>query len=1047
MARTATKSAKATHGRSFWDLLGRDPSDDSEFEPTIFHRLGWTVMLGALLFVIAALVSYSPADPPATAVWPQNTDLHNWCGTFGAHIAHYGLEMFGLGLWMLAFGLASFLVATGMGYRVPHPFLRAIGLVLLAAAVSGMQHLLLPHLTRFPEGSGGLIGIVTVHHLSMHFGRLGAGLIFAAAGWIGMIVAFDGALALAPRAAAASVPVLHRVFIAPVLGLVRFLLSIRPEPKVRLNDIDDDARLKEMPNRPRVAKNAQRSRRTRRGAAEEAGDQIDFEDPDAEAAGPPEIVDEPDDIIEEPAEERSNRKRRKAKRSRRTRRPKTPVSESIEPEIDDEPLVDAPAVHVPTAAAAGPVPVDRESLREKIAKLPIRHADVSAATPAPTAQEDDVPEEQDLSGYQFPTLDLLEEPEANFTEKMKDHVRSQAEDLAEALQTYGIDGSVVGIDSGPVITMYEVALAPGTKVNSVNTVSSDIARALGSINIRVVPNIQGKTTIGIEVPNQEKEKVRLKELMIGCRQSATMKLPMYLGKDASGAPITADLTKMPHMLIAGTTGSGKSVCMNSIIMSFLYKKRPDELKLVLVDPKMVEMSQFRDIPHLMCPVVTEMSRATAILEWAVTKMDERYELLAEAGCRDISAYNNLTWEELRERFDPQTEEQAARIPRHLPYMVFIIDELADLMMTNKDVEHSIVRLAQKSRAVGLHLILATQRPQANVVTGLIKSNMPCRIAFKVASSMDSRIVLDQKGAELLLGQGDMLYLSPRSHDLVRCQGTLVDDSEIRAAVKFLKSVATQSFERQLMQIRTADQPEVVEGDPEIKGKINERDPLFEKAVEMVILSGRGSVSMLQRQLAVGYTRASRLIEQMGQAGIIGEYKGSQARDVVMTPEEWEVMKRMIAEEESEGTVFEGAGDASEEAEAVDAASDAADATAPFEAKSMDTAPEAAAQVEPDESDDADEDEEDLEALEEDEGVEYIDAADADDEEEDEPEDDDEYEYEYEYVEEYEDVDEGDDDEEEDAGEVSAPSVYVAGGRENEGALTGDAPFKDADEIK
>jgi S-DNA-T family DNA segregation ATPase FtsK/SpoIIIE len=636
MARTATKSAKATHGRSFWDLLGRDPSDDSEFEPTIFHRLGWTVMLGALLFVIAALVSYSPADPPATAVWPQNTDLHNWCGTFGAHIAHYGLEMFGLGLWMLAFGLASFLVATGMGYRVPHPFLRAIGLVLLAAAVSGMQHLLLPHLTRFPEGSGGLIGIVTVHHLSMHFGRLGAGLIFAAAGWIGMIVAFDGALALAPRAAAASVPVLHRVFIAPVLGLVRFLLSIRPEPKVRLNDIDDDARLQEMPNRPRVAKNAQRSRRTRRGAAEEAGDQIDFEDPDAEAAGPPEIVDEPDDIIEEPAEERSNRKRRKAKRSRRTRRPKTPVSESIEPEIDDEPLVDAPAVHVPTAAAAGPVPVDRESLREKIAKLPIRHADVSAATPAPTAQEDDVPEEQDLSGYQFPTLDLLEEPEANFTEE-------------EALQTYGIDGEVVGIESGPVITLYHVKLAPGTKV-AASTRSRATSRALKAVNIRIVPNMAGRDTVGIEVPNLTKEKVRLKELMRRRELFEKMKLPMFLGKDASGDPLIADLTKMPHMLIAGTTGSGKSVCMNTIIMSFLYTKKPNELKLVLVDPKMVEMSQFKDIPHLMCPVVTEMSKAAAILEWAVGKMDERYELLAEAGCRDIASYNELDEEELIDRF-------------------------------------------------------------------------------------------------------------------------------------------------------------------------------------------------------------------------------------------------------------------------------------------------------------------------------------------------------------------------------------------------------------
>ena len=257
------------------------------------------------------------------------------------------------------------------------------------------------------------------------------------------------------------------------------------------------------------------------------------------------------------------------------------------------------------------------------------------------------------------------------------------------------------------------------------------------------------------------------------------------------------------MLIAGTTGSGKSVCMNSIIMSFLFTKRPDELKMVLVDPKMVELSMFKDVPHLACPVVTEMAKAAAILEWATTTMDERYELLAEAGVRDIAGYNQLTWAELKERFQPATEAEEARIPKKLPYLVFVVDELADLMLTYKDVEAFIVRLAQKARAVGLHLILATQRPQATVVTGLIKGNMPCRVSFKVASGLDSRIVLDQKGAELLLGQGDMLYLSPRSSKLTRAQGTLVDDGEIRRVVGFLRDIAEQNFEPQLMQIRSA----------------------------------------------------------------------------------------------------------------------------------------------------------------------------------------------------------------------------------------------------
>ena len=344
--------------------------------------------------------------------------------------------------------------------------------------------------------------------------------------------------------------------------------------------------------------------------------------------------------------------------------------------------------------------------------------------------------------------------------------------------------------------------------------------------------------------------------------------------------------------------------MNTIIMSFLYTKKPNELKLVLVDPKMVEMSQFKDIPHLMCPVVTEMPKAAAILEWAVTKMDERYELLAAAGVRDIAGYNELEWDELKDRLDIQTEEKAARTPKQLPYMVFIIDELADLMMTNKEVEGSIIRIAQKARAVGIHLILATQRPQANVVTGLIKSNMPCRIAFKVASGMDSRIVLDQKGGELLLGQGDMLQLSPSSHKLSRAQGTLVDDKEIRRVVKFLKDIAAPSFERSLMQVKgegSSDEDRLLatENNSSASLAAAQEDPLFDRAVEIVLETKRGSVSLLQRRLAIGYTRASRLIDLMGIAGIISAHKGSVARDVMISVEEWDLMKEMAAEMEAE----------------------------------------------------------------------------------------------------------------------------------------------------
>jgi S-DNA-T family DNA segregation ATPase FtsK/SpoIIIE len=350
----------------------------------------------------------------------------------------------------------------------------------------------------------------------------------------------------------------------------------------------------------------------------------------------------------------------------------------------------------------------------------------------------------------------------------------------------------------------------------------------------------GRDTVGIEVPNATRS---------GASQGADgqdenfegMKLPLFLGKDASGEPLIEDLAKMPHMLIAGTTGSGKSVCMNTIIMGFLYTKKPSELKLVLVDPKMVEMSQFKDIPHLMCPVVTEMAKAAAILEWACRKMDERYELLAEAGCRDIAAYNELTWDELKERFNPDARGRAAHPAQAALHGLHHRRTRRPDDDQQGSREGHIIRIAQKARAVGIHLILATQRPQANVVTGLIKSNMPCRVAFKVASGMDSRIVLDQKGGELLLGQGDMLFLSPRSSKLTRAQGTLVDDKEIRRVVKFMRDVAGPSFERQLLQIRAERFGRGASAGAKNNSSASlaaaQEDPMFSRAVEIVLETG------------------------------------------------------------------------------------------------------------------------------------------------------------------------------------------------------------------
>jgi S-DNA-T family DNA segregation ATPase FtsK/SpoIIIE len=492
--------------------------------------------------------------------------------------------------------------------------------------------------------------------------------------------------------------------------------------------------------------------------------------------------------------------------------------------------------------------------------------------------------------YTLPPLELLSEPEHSFASVQEKIIKAKATALEKLLMEFNVNAHVVAADTGPVITMFELELAAGVKVSQISNLSNDIARALGVGAVRVVAPLPGKHTIGIEVPNSEKEKVRIKDLMqLAGDKPQGMEIPLFLGKDSSGEALVSDLTTMPHLLIAGTTGSGKSVCINSIIAGILLTKRPDEVKLILIDPKMVEMTAFNTIPHLMSPIVTETQRAVQILEWATIKMDERYALFAEARVKNIAEYNRLSAEEIIERFGPDSTEEEAKIPKKLPYIVIVIDELADLMMTApKEIEAYIVRLAQKSRAIGIHIVLATQRPQATVVTGLIKSNMPTRIGFRVAARLDSRIVLDQNGAEALLGQGDMLFLKPGTSDLVRAQGTFVDEMEVQRIVKYLKEIAEPQFHPELTELNRIDTSEMV------------RDELFDNAVRIILESQRGSVSLLQRKLSVGYARASRIIEMMAGAGILGEYKGSQAREVLMTLKEYEKLReKMEAEAEEE----------------------------------------------------------------------------------------------------------------------------------------------------
>ena len=335
---------------------------------------------------------------------------------------------------------------------------------------------------------------------------------------------------------------------------------------------------------------------------------------------------------------------------------------------------------------------------------------------------------------------------------------------------------VVEIETGPVIAQYEVELEAGLRLAKITSLADDLAIALRVPSVRIVAPIPGKNTVGIEVPNNERQLVRLREVIEEADGKARkMRIPIYLGKDVSGNPLVVDLSTLPHLLIAGRTGTGKSVCLNSIIVSMLMSRGPDDVRMLMIDPKMVELSPYKRLPHLMHPVVTDMRKAEAILAWAVEKMEERYALLARAGVRHISVYNQLGEEELMDRLQPETDEERAQIPLHLPYIVIVADEIADLMMTSgKEVEQHIIRLAQKSRAVGIHLVLATQKPTVDVITGLIKSNLPARIAFQVASRTDSRVVLDEMGADKLLGNGDMLFLWPGTSTLLRGQGAYLE---------------------------------------------------------------------------------------------------------------------------------------------------------------------------------------------------------------------------------------------------------------------------------
>jgi S-DNA-T family DNA segregation ATPase FtsK/SpoIIIE len=819
-------------------------------------------LLAIVVFLGLALWTYNATDPPSTNVWPASQVVHNACGRAGALAAHYLFESLGVGAYYLTVSLAVLTCFLLRHREIDQPILRTFGWAVSVVGLTTLVALAIPNSTPGPVvGSGGYIGAMGRSLLESHFAVAGAYIFALSVLLAGLLLSTDYFLF---RAAAVTTTITGRSLLqVSHLGHVG-KKTVRVKTDVEEEDFGDDEVDDEEAEYD-----------------EEESEEEEYEEEDEE-----ESDDEEEDReikIKTPGEAAGDRGTSTAGANSKNNK-----------------AAAAPADTTPTAQ---PSTGSRFANGLKAAfGLGPRTPQPPAKPPAPKTEREVVIEQLEAAeqqsveetDYELPPLDLLLPNEHVCYEEHEKEVRRKAKILEKTFKDFGFNIRVVEIETGPVIAQYEVELEAGLRLSKITGLADDLAIALRVPSVRIVAPIPGKNTVGIEVPNENRQLVRLREVIEETNGRAKrMKIPIYLGKDVAGNPMAIDLTTLPHLLIAGRTGTGKSVCLNSIIVSMLMSRGPDEVRMLMIDPKMVELSGYQKLPHLMHPVVTDMRKAEAILAWAVDKMEERYQLLSRAGVRHLSVYNQLGDDELRDRIRPESEDEWRQIPRHLPYIVIVADELADLMMTSgKDVEQHIIRLAQKSRAVGIHLILATQKPTVDVITGLIKSNLPARIAFQVASRTDSRVVLDEMGADKLLGNGDLLFLSPGTSTMLRGQGTFLSDDEINRVVDFVGVDAPQ-FAGELMQLKTKDEMEAAA----TGGNFQSRDDLYEAAVEVVIRERRGSCSLLQRALGIGYGRAARLIDFMAEDGIVGQYNGSQARDIHITLGDWERMQGLAASEE------------------------------------------------------------------------------------------------------------------------------------------------------
>ncbi len=822
------------------------------------------VLLAASLFVSAALFSYDRYDFAVAA--PPNEQLHNWIGPAGARVA-YGLFLtFGAAAYlipalMLIFSLGSFFQL--LGYLKRRWIWAALLLISCMGFLDLYSDLLKLDLNKDSGSAGGVVGMVMNQVVFNKFGRVGASIIFGTVYVISLFYLTNFQLGSWIRDLWEHRP--------------RFALPEKREEKVlerRARELEKQARqiedqlekntlgpdLQPVPE-PTVRDLSVPAARTKQKKTDEPEAPVVLEGEVISATDIAAAADSPKNPFSKPA----------------AAEPKTAVPAG-------KPPSDTP---VPAASADDILPPPKP-------KIPARKKPIAVAAPP------------QIGNYQLPPMSLLNYPDPTIKPtETKEELMANARLMQGTLAQFGIEVSLGDITKGPTITRYELHPAPGVKMEKITSLNNNIAAALKAERIHILAPVPGKSSVGVEVPNRVKTKVIMRDLLESEEwQQTKARIPLALGKDVYGHPIIADLAEMPHLLIAGSTGSGKSVCINSIIASLLFRYAPDQLRFVMIDPKVVELQHYNALPHLVVPVVNDPKKVILALRWVVNEMEKRYQIFAKVGVRNIKSFNErpknkpippsepeLPLTAKKEKIEANSEGFAVEldeeivvpreddivIPDKLSYIVVIIDELADLMLVAPaDVEMAIARITQMARAAGIHCIVATQRPSVDVITGVIKANIPARIAFQVAAKVDSRTILDAMGADKLLGKGDMLYLPPGSARLIRAQGALITDQEIQGIVDFIAKQGKPSYELEIHQqlAKTSSMLDDESG-------IDEDEDLIQQCIEVIRSEQKASVSLMQRRLRLGYTRAARIMDELENRGIVGPSKGAEPRDILI----------------------------------------------------------------------------------------------------------------------------------------------------------------------